>query len=207
MSTFAEKRDIWRGLMTYQTGLLALTGLVTSAALTIANQATEKPISASLQKDLQVSLSQVLPAGSFDNDLAASTLSRPTPEGPRTVYVARKAGQISGFVYEVSGKGYAGTIRVVMGINPDGKIYGVRVLSHAETPGLGDKIDAQKTNWIQSFAGKALDTAKWAVKKDGGEFDQFAGATITPRAVVKAVHGGLQWYAQDKTNILKEAAK
>lgn len=205
--TFDEKLEHWRSLLPYQTGLLAIVGLLTSAALTLANHATQAPIEDSLQKDLQASLAQVLPPNSFDNKLLTSTLVRPAPDGKRTVYVARKADQVTGLVFEVAGKGYAGTIRIVMGIDPAGKVLGVRVLSHAETPGLGDKIDAQKSNWIESFAGKGLNNAKWAVKKDGGEFDQFAGATITPRAVVKAVHEGLQWYAQEKENIAKEGAK
>lgn len=207
MSTFAEKRSHWRGLLPYQAGLVAVIGLITSAALTLANQATHTPIETSLQQDLQASLSQVLPAGSFDNQLLSSTLIRPTPEGTRTVYIARKGQETTGLVFEVAGKGYAGTIRIVMGISPAGEVLGVRVLSHTETPGLGDKIEIQKDNWINSFVGKALDTAKWGVKKDGGEFDQFAGATITPRAVVRAVHAGLQWYAQEKDNIAREAAK
>lgn len=204
MSTFVEKRAIWRGHLLYQTGLVALIGLITSAALTIANQATHGPIAASLQKDLQASLAQVLPPNSFDNDLLASTLTKPSPEGDRTLYIAKKDGQTTGLVFETAGKGYAGAIRIVMGIDPTGKVLGVRVIAHSETPGLGDKIEAQRNDWITSFTGKALETAKWAVKKDGGEFDQFAGATITPRGVVRAVHEGLQWYAQEKDSILKE---
>lgn len=205
--SFTEKRNHWRTLVSYQTGSLALIGLITSAALTMGNQATRAPIEASLQSDLQTSLAQVLPAGSFDNHLLSSTLQRPSPEGQRTVYIAKKGNDISGIVFETSGKGYAGQIRLVMGISPDGKVLGVRVLSHSETPGLGDKIDVQKADWIHSFVGKALDNAKWGVKKDGGEFDQFAGATITPRAVVKAVHEGLQWYASQQTSIVEESAK
>ena len=205
--SFADKLAHWRAQMPYQTGLLAFVGLLTSAALTVANQATQQPIAASLQKDLQSSLSQVLPAGSFDNDLARSTVEIPAPEGKRKVYVAKKAGQITGLVYEVSGKGYSGQIRLVMGISPAGVVQGVRVLSHTETPGLGDKIEVQKTDWITRFSGKTLDNAKWGVKKDGGEFDQFAGATITPRAVVKTIHAGLQWYAEQKPLILKEGAR
>ena len=207
MSTFAEKRTLWRGLLPYQAGLVAVVGLVTSAALTLANQATHGPIGASLQKDLQASLSQVLPPNSFDNDLLASTLTAAAPGGKRTLYIAKKEGKTTGLVFETAGKGYAGAIHIVIGIDPTGKVLGVRVISHSETPGLGDKIDAQRSNWIQSFTGKALDTAKWAVKKDGGEFDQFAGATITPRGVVRAIHEGLQWYAQEKDSILKGVAQ
>ena len=92
-----------------------------------------------------------------------------------------------------------------MGIAADGKLLGVRVLAHKETPGLGDKIEVKKDPWVKSFDGKSLadpTSDKWAVKKDGGIFDQFAGATITPRAVVKAVKGGLDFYTEHRKKIL-----
>lgn len=198
--TLTERFDAWREKMPYQAGSLALVGILTSAALALANQATEKPIADSLQKDLQISLAQVLPAGSFDNDLAKTSVQH---KG-RTVYLAKKGGKLTGAVFETSGKGYSGSINAVMAVDPQGKVLGVRVLSHTETPGLGDKIETHKSDWIKSFVGKTLQSAKWAVKKDGGEFDQFAGATITPRAVVKAVHEGLQWYVQESPTLLKE---
>ena len=207
MTTFTERRAHWRTLIPYQTGLLTLVGVLTAAALSLGHQATQAPIEVNLRQQMQTSLAQVLPVGSFDNALLASTLSRPASDGPRTVYVAKKAGAVTGLVFQVSGKGYAGAIRIVMGVSPEGQVLGVRVISHTETPGLGDKIEARRSNWIEAFVGKALDSAKWAVKKDGGEFDQFAGATITPRAVVRAVHEGLQWYAAGRDEILKEAAE
>ena len=88
-----------------------------------------------------------------------------------------------------------------------GTLLAARVIKHQETPGLGDKIDVAKTRWIDGFAGKSLDSPpaeRWAVKKDGGVFDQFAGATITPRAVVKAVKQGMQFYAQHREEILAD---
>ena len=94
-----------------------------------------------------------------------------------------------------------GTIVLLVGVLADGRLAGVRVIGHKETPGLGDKIEVAKADWIHAFAGKALATARWAVKKDGGEFDQFAGATITPRAVVKAVKEGLAFYAAHRAEI------
>ena len=100
--------------------------------------------------------------------------------------------------------GYSGNIRLVVGINADQTLAGVRVLTHKETPGLGDWIDAEKSDWILSFSGKSLQNPKdtgWAVKKEGGEFDQFTGATITPRAVVVAVKKVLIWSGQH-TDIL-----
>ena len=96
-----------------------------------------------------------------------------------------------------------------MAVDPAGRILGVRVLKHTETPGLGDKIEAKKSDWVHAFAGKSLGEPaadKWAVKKDNGVFDQFAGATITPRAVVRAVKGGLQFFAARKQEITGQGA-
>jgi electron transport complex protein RnfG len=94
-----------------------------------------------------------------------------------------------------------------MGVSRDGQLLGVRVLSHRETPGLGDKIEAAKATWIHAFEGKSLASPppdKWAVKKDGGAFDQFSGATITPRAVVRAVKDGLELFARERPRLLGE---
>jgi len=97
---------------------------------------------------------------------------------------------------------------LIMGIDRDGKVLGVRVLSHKETPGLGDKIEVSKGKWIFSFDGKSSqtpDNAGWRVKKDGGIFDQFTGATITPRAIVKAVKQGLDFFNVHKTEIMNKS--
>lgn len=107
------------------------------------------------------------------------------------LYTAILAGKVTGYALEtVAPDGYSGAIRLIVGTDASGKVSGVRVLAHRETPGLGDKIELKKSNWILSFNGHSLtgDNANsWAVKKDGGDFDAFTGATITPRAVVKAV--------------------
>jgi electron transport complex protein RnfG len=95
----------------------------------------------------------------------------------------------------------------MMGVDRDGKMLGVRVIKHSETPGLGDKIEPAKSDWIHGFEGKFLGSPpaeKFAVKKDGGVFDQFAGATITPRAVVKSVKGGLAFFAKEKARLLED---
>ena len=100
----------------------------------------------------------------------------------------------------------AGEIKLMMGIDAAGKLLGVRVLAHKETPGLGDKIEVKKGDWILRFTGLSLGNppaARWKVKKDGGEFDQFAGATITPRGVVRAIHGGLKFFAAHKAELLE----
>ena len=127
-----------------------------------------------------------------------------------TVYRARLGGDPKGAVFKMASRGYAGDVVCLMGVDVQGKILGVRVIKHQETPGLGDKIEVAKGNWILAFDGKSLqnpDLAHWGVKKDGGIFDQFAGATITPRAVVKAVKGGLDFYAAHQNEIFTKPAQ
>jgi electron transport complex protein RnfG len=202
------KRFFQRDGVAYQAGLLGLVALVASAALALAAHHTRAPIAAAEARDLEASLSQVLPANFSDNALATDTLLVTDADGaPVKVYRARKSGLVQGVIYQVSGKGYAGPIALVMGVDRDGTLLGVRVTKHSETPGLGDKIDAAKSDWIHSFDGKSLaqpPTSRWAVKKDGGEFDQFTGATITPRAVVKAVKQGLAFFASHRAELVDE---
>ena len=203
MSTLA----LWREKLSYQPISLGIVAMLTSAALAFGNHATHDDILKAEERDLQTSLAQVLPEGFADNDLLKDTIKIAGTDGqPVTLYRARKAGAVKGAVFQVSGRGYAGQIVVLIGIDNDGKMLGARVIKHQETPGLGDKIDVAKSKWIRDFDGKSLDSPpaeKWAVKKDGGAFDQFAGATITPRAVMKAVKGGLEFFAAHKTEILQ----
>lgn len=190
----------------YQPLLLGVVALLASASLAWAASATREAISAAEAKDLRDSLAQVLPDNFADNDLLADSAQVEVEGGKSlTVYRARQGESTKGAVFKVSGKGYGGEIAILMAVDRDGKTLGVRVLKHTETPGLGDKIEASKADWIKSFDGKSLETARWAVKKDGGDFDQFAGATITPRAVVNAVKGGLETFASHKLAILGEA--
>ncbi|MDO6388041.1 electron transport complex subunit RsxG [Uliginosibacterium sp. 31-12] len=192
----------------YHGALLGFFSLMTSAALIGANLVTLPAIEQAARDDLKVSLLQVLPEGLADNDLLADTLSVADQGVSRTVYRGRKAGAFSAAVFDYSARGYAGEIKVLVGVDAAGTVMGVRVLKHAETPGLGDKIEVAKSDWIHAFEKKSLENlslTRWAVKKDGGEFDQFAGATITPRAVVKAVKEGLQFYAAHRAEISGEA--
>lgn len=191
----------------YQPLLLGAVTLLASASLAWAANATREAIALAEERDLRDSLAQVLPEGFADNDLAAARAEVDVgAAAPVTVYRARRGGAARGAVFKVSGKGYGGEIVILMAVDQAGALLGVRVLKHHETPGLGDKIEAEKSDWIDRFAGKALDTAAWAVKKDGGGFDQFAGATITPRAVVKAVKEGLETFARHKAAILGESS-
>ena len=182
--------------------MLALFSLATAVLLAVANDSTSAPIAARHAEDLAASLEQVIPQDLHDNDLAAAL--RPIADaeaGTVAVHVAAKAGTVTGLAYEMAEPGYSGLIRVLIGIAPDGTLLGVRVLSHTETPGLGDKIEVAKDDWILGFSGKSLSDPtpeNWKVQRDGGVFDQFSGATITPRAVVKAIHRGLTFFARNK---------
>lgn len=190
----------------YQVLLLGGVAMVTTAALAFANKLTAPDIAAAQARDMQQSLAQVLP-GKYDNDLLKDTVVMNGPNGEVTVYRARRAGRVEAVVFKVSGNGYAGAIDCMMGIDRNGHITGVRVISHKETPGLGDKIEPAKSRWIYAFDDKSLGDPpldKWAVKKDGGVFDQFAGATITPRGVVKAVKGGMEFFDKQKDTLLDE---
>lgn len=203
MSTLAE----WRGRLSYQPLSLGVVALATSAALVVANQLTQPAIFAADERDLQASLVEVLPPGFADNNLLKDTLILSGDDGePITIYRARKAGEVTGAVFQNSARGYGGELIVLIGVDAKGTLLGARVIRHKETPGLGDKIELAKSPWIRDFEGKSLESPppeKWAVKKDGGVFDQFAGATITPRAVVKAVKQGMSFYAAHQPEILE----
>ncbi len=121
-------------------------------------------------------------------------------DAKQKIYRYRTKGQLKAYLMETTAPdGYSGAIEVLAAIRPDSEVIGVRVLSHKETPGLGDKVELRKTPWILSFNGQTVASAEdksFAVKKDGGQFDQFAGATITPRAVVKAVKNAAVYIQQ-----------
>ena len=105
--------------------------------------------------------------------------------------------------------GYSGNIDIITGVYRNGEVAGVRVVSHQETPGLGDKIELKKSDWVLAFNGKSLGAPsyeRWTVKKDKGVFDQLTGATITPRAVTKAVRNTLDYYRNNKADLLAKAA-
>jgi electron transport complex protein RnfG len=187
----------------YQAGILAGFALAASVLLGFADLATRGVIQMRLEEDLKASLEEVVPSDLHDNDLLADTVTVPSADAAigadeTVVYLAKKQGAVSAVSFKfVAPDGYAGPIHLVMGIAGNGEILGVRVISHTETPGLGDKIEITKSKWVLSFDGKSLDNLtfeEWAVKKDGGVFDQFAGATITPRKVVQAIRRGLEFY-------------
>jgi electron transport complex protein RnfG len=190
--------------------LLGLFAVATVGLVAVTQQGTAARIQAA-EREAQVrALTEILPADSYDNHLLDNALTLKDPllgsDQPQTAYLALKHGQPSAVIFQaVAPDGYSGSLRLLVGVYADGRIAGVRVLSHKETPGLGDHVELSKSHWVLGFDGKSLhdpDDAGWAVKKDKGQFDQFAGATITPRAVVKAVHHALQYFDAHRAELL-----
>jgi electron transport complex protein RnfG len=198
----------YRTKFSYSTLLLGGFALLASAFIAIGDRVTRAAISERLAEDLQMSLAQVVPPALHDNDLLQDTVTVGAPG--LQVYRARRDDKVQAVAYELSGAGYGGsTIVLVMAVDANGKVLGVRVVSHAETPGLGDKLELSKSDWILSFNGRSLGNPPeedWAVKKDGGEFDQFTGATITPRTVVSVVKQGLEFFAAHRAELLDKAS-
>ncbi|NDL62966.1 electron transport complex subunit RsxG [Enterobacteriales bacterium SAP-6] len=157
------------------------------------------------KEDTQAMLSQVFPAGHYDNALADAQRSIVIDGRTVSFFRASLNGQPSGIVLASETQGYGGPIQLLTGIDAKGVITGVRVISHKETPGLGDAIELGHSPWIRGFDGKSLNNLseqQWHVKKDGGQFDAFTGATITPRAVVKGVHENLVLYREKQAEFL-----
>ena len=186
----------------YQGLLLGVTVTMAATLLVVADRVTREPIAQRHAEDMNASLAQVIPPALHDNDLLANTVTLNDANGtPVQIYRALAGDRVTAVAFQVTGKGYAGDIDVILGLAADGKVLGARVLAHKETPGLGDKIEVAKGDWILAFDGRSLGDpppARWAVKKDGGDFDQFSGATITPRAVVRALKGGLEFFATNR---------
>ncbi|HHF5924360.1 TPA: electron transport complex subunit RsxG [Haemophilus influenzae] len=183
-------------------GFIALLCTIISAGIFFLTKDKIDAVIAAQQREL---LLQVIPQDYFNNNLLESAVipqdyfnnnlleSAVIPQdknllGIQKIYFAKKDGNISAYAYETTAPdGYSGDIRLLVGLDPKGEVLGVRVIEHHETPGLGDKIERRISNWILGFTNQLINEhnlSEWAVKKDGGKFDQFSGATITPRAVV-----------------------
>jgi len=193
----------------YHVALLGGVALLVSAVIGIADALTRADIAQRQLEDLQATLQQVVPAKYYDNDLVRDVVV--VQDGGRAlrVYRARRDGEVRAVSFQVSAPGYGNTaMLIVLGIDRAGTLLGVRVVSHSETPGLGDKIETRRSDWILGFDGRSLNDpppAGWGVKKDGGAFDQFTGATITPRSVVHAVKSGLEFFAAHRAELLDES--
>ena len=192
-------------LVVVLTLVTALAGLV----LSLVEGVTRAPIAEQRRQQMMRALQAVLPPA--DNDPGSDSVrlvsgrDRKGQEEQRTFYRGRRNGEVSGIAFQIAAAdGYSGAIEIMVGVDPQGVVTGVAILHHAETPGLGDRIATPA--WLAQFRGRGLDDTDWRVKKDGGGFDQLTGATISPRAVVRAVRDGLEFFRAHRGEIVAGAA-
>jgi electron transport complex protein RnfG len=183
--------------------LLGIIALMGTALLAGVNALTHERIIEQEKLRVLQQLNEIVPVDSFNNDLLADRIEIQDEAffrhpAPVTVYRARMDGKaVAIMMMLTAADGYNGDIRLLAGIDVHGTVLGVRVIAHKETPGLGDPIELERSDWILSFTQKSLNNPQldgWNVKRDGGQFDQFTGATITPRAVVRATRRALQYF-------------
>ncbi len=193
--------------------LLGLFGVLGAALVAFTYIATADQIAANEKAVLMNNIYKLVSAAEMDNELLQDSIDIQAPDlasGSVTVYRARMAGKpVAVIMSPVEAPGYAGPIKLIVGIRADGSLGGVRVLAHKETPGLGDKIEENRSDWVLDFTGKSLDNPapqRWKVKRDGGDFDQFTGATITPRSLVAATKHALDSFAVHKQQLFQTTA-
>lgn len=191
---------------------LAIFACASTGVVAVTQYLTKDQIVRQERAQLQATLNEVIPHELHDNELSASCTLVSDPalgtSEPQPVYIATINNQPQAMAIEsVAPDGYNGAIKIIVGMDIEGTILGTRVLAHQETPGLGDKIDLRITDWVLGFTGKQVtdeNESQWAVRKDGGQFDSFTGATITPRAVVKAVKNTVSYVNTHRNEILNQ---
>ncbi len=193
--------------------LLGLFALIGTGLVALVFTATEERIAESERQFMLRNLHAVVKPELHDNDIFHDMITVIDPQrlgtkNPVPVFRARKNGEpVALAITPIAPDGYVGPIKILVGITFDGTVLGVRVLSHRETPGLGDGIEEKRSDWVFGFNGRSLSNPEskgWAVRRDGGQFDQFTGATITPRAIVKAVHKALKFYALNRDQLFQK---
>jgi electron transport complex protein RnfG len=193
--------------------LLGVFALVTALILAVTFNGTADLIAEAERLNAQRALLEIVPQERHNNDLLTDTIAIDSAywqslglKKGGEVHIAKQDNQpVAIIIPAIAPDGYSGAIKMIIGINMDGRIAGVRILSHTETPGLGDKIDLNKSNWITMFDAKSLNKPslnRWKVKKDGGDFDQLTGATITPRAVVHQVKRALEYFQANRQQFI-----
>ena len=206
------------GMAARTAAILFVFVIIFTGLLSGAYQWTKPAIEASATEEKMKLIDEVLPRDQYDNALLKDTVSLPPNaelglQEASTAYRARLAGQPAALVFEaVAPDGYAGKIRLILAIRADGRVAGVRVTQHKETPGLGDYVEVRKDRnkarpWITQFNDMSFATLTerdWKVKKDGGRIDYYAGATVTPRAVSRAVFKAMQWFAAHRDQLFAD---
>jgi len=194
---------------------LAVIAAVCTGMVGVTWQLTHERITANEQAFLEQSLSPALAGLLYDTGVTESKLTIPAPNdlpGPDDAIVYRVYAEdlpVAALFVVSARDGYAGPIKLLVGIGVDGVVSGVRVLAHRETPGLGDRVEASKSDWVLQFNGRSLSSPEppeWKIRRDGGQFDQLSGASVTPRAIVKAVKETLQYFEANKEAIFAAPA-
>jgi electron transport complex protein RnfG len=182
---------------------LAVIGAICTALVALTYQSTAQRIEDNEKAWLERSLQPALSGLFFDSGVTESKIILPPPHGlpgsdAAIVYRVYAESEPVAALFVVSARdGYAGPIRILVGIDTAGQVTGVHVLEHRETPGLGDRVESGKSDWVQQFNGRSLlepEPAGWRIKSDGGQFDQLTGASVTPRAIIKAVKETLLYF-------------
>lgn len=199
-----------------RTGItLAMIAAVCTALVAATYQSTRDRIAANEKALLEQSLQPALAGLFYDSGVTESRLVIDPPHDlpgrdPAIIYRVFAEGEPAAALFVVTAReGFAGPIRILVGVDIDGTVTGLRILEHRETPGLGDKIEAARSDWVFQFDGRGLgnpDVARWAIEVDGGEFDQLTGASVTPRAVVKAVRDTLVYFSARRDEIFSRPA-
>lgn len=206
-----------RGSVVKHSLILTAFAVIVALSVGLVDRGTRDEIEYQRQQAERRALAEVMPPTLHDNDLLNDTIPLSPQAGHenldllnigagRNGWIARRDGETTGIILpSIAPDGYSGNIELLVGIRADATLTGVRVVSHSETPGLGDKIELRIDDWILDFAGRSLGeppVQRWQVRKDGGDFDQFTGATITPRAVVNAVRRALEFFEQNRATLL-----
>jgi Na+-translocating ferredoxin:NAD+ oxidoreductase subunit G len=191
---------------------LAIVAAVLTAAITLVASFTRERIADNEQAWIKQRLDALVAPDSHDNDLLADSIAVTAPDllgssQPVRIYRARRGGiPVAAVIRPIAPDGYRGPIELLVAIGRDGSLIGVQVIRHEETPGLGDAFESRDIHWLDRFRGRSLTDPpppRWTVKRDGGEFDAFTGATITPRAIVKAVRNSLEYYQRNSQRIFE----
>jgi electron transport complex protein RnfG len=194
-----------------KTGLtLALIAAICTALVGVTYQATSERIAANEKALLEQSLQPALSGIFYDSGVSESRLVIEPPHelpgnGPAIIYrVFAEETPVAALFAVTARDGFSGPIRILLGVEADGRVTGLRILQHRETPGLGDKIEPQRSDWVFQFEGRSLEDplpAGWAIRVDGGEFDQLTGASVTPRAIIKAMRDTLLYFESHRDEI------
>jgi Na+-translocating ferredoxin:NAD+ oxidoreductase subunit G len=195
---------------------LAIVAAVLTALIAVVASLTRERIADNEQAWIRQRLEALVSPATHDNDLLADSIAVTAPDllgstQPVRIYRARRAGTpVAAVIRPIAPDGYRGPIELLVAIDRDGNLIGVQVIRHEETPGLGDAFESRDVHWLERFRGRSLTdppTQRWTVRRDGGDFDAFTGATITPRAIIKAVRNALEYYRRNRQRIFDTPAQ